>query len=134
MVQTSLEGTQADFEFAMAMIFGMLNGPLPEHERERIEALRGTPNRDVVLATWDAVLHSTPEELDATVAALAGAITVPYLSLHGIDPGPDYAAWLTGLVPTATVELWDELGHYPHLVEPDRFLARLAEFEAQVRG
>jgi len=134
MVQTSLEGTQADFEYAIAMIFGMLNGPLPEHERDRIEALRGTPNRDVVMATWDAVLHSTPEELDATVAALAGAITVPYLSLHGIDPGPGYAAWLTGLVPTATVELWDELGHYPHLVEPDRFLARLAEFEAQVRG
>ena len=23
------------------------------------------------------------------------AITVPYLSLHGIDPGPDYGAWLT---------------------------------------
>ena len=134
MVQTSLEGTQADFEFALAMIFGMLNGPLPEDERDRLAALRGTPNRDVVLATWDAVLHATPEELDATVEALAGAITVPYLSLHGIDPGPGYAEWLTGLVPTATVEVWDELGHYPQLVEPDRFLARLAEFEAQVRG
>lgn len=134
MVQTSLEGTQADFEFALAMIFGMLNGPLPESERDRLAALRGTPDRDVVLATWDAVLHATPEELDATVAALAGAITVPYLSLHGIDPGPGYAEWLTGLVPTATVEVWDELGHYPQLVEPDRFLARLAEFEAQVRG
>jgi len=134
MVQTSLEGTQADFEFSIAMIFGMLNGPLPDDERERLAALRGTPNRDVVLATWDAVLHATPEELDATVAALAGAITVPYLSLHGIDPGPGYAEWLTGLVPTAMVEVWDELGHYPQLVEPDRFLARLAEFEAQVRG
>ncbi|MDP2290729.1 MAG: alpha/beta hydrolase, partial [Actinomycetota bacterium] len=69
----------------------------------------------------------------ATVEALASAITVPYLSLHGIDPGPDYGDWLTRLVPTATVELWPDLGHYVQLVEPDRFLARLAEFEAAVR-
>lgn len=43
-------------------------------------------------------------------------------------PGPAYAAWLTGLIPTATVELWEGLGHYPHLVDPDRFVRRLDEF------
>ena len=41
-----------------------------------------------------------------------------------------YAGWLAGLVPTAEVEVWDGDGHYPHLVEPDRFLARLAAFDA----
>ena len=46
---------------------------------------------------------------------------LPYLAIHGIDPGPAYAAWLTGLIPTATVEVWEGLGHYPHLVDPDRF-------------
>ena len=61
-------------------------------------------------------------------------ITVPYLSLHGMDPGPDYAAWLQNLVPTATVEVWPDMGHYLHLVDPGRFLARLAAFEVQVRG
>jgi pimeloyl-ACP methyl ester carboxylesterase len=58
---------------------------------------------------------------------------VPYLSLHGIDPGPDYAPWLQHLVPTAAIEVWPEMGHYLHLVDPQRFLTRLSEFEAQVR-
>ncbi|MFZ4720603.1 MAG: alpha/beta fold hydrolase [Ilumatobacteraceae bacterium] len=137
-LEPMLAGSQEEFEGAISMVFDAMNGPLPADEVARISALRGHPRQDVVLGTWDAVLHSTPEELDATVVALAGAITVPYLSLHGIDPGPDYAAWLTGLVPSATVEVWTDdgvgLGHYPQLVQPDRFLARLAEFEAQVRA
>lgn len=129
-----LTGTQEEFETAIGAMFDAMNGALPEEEVARIHALRGHPRQDVVLGTWDSVLHSSAEQLDGTVAALAGAISVPYLSLHGIDPGPDYAAWLTGLLPSATVEVWPDLGHYPHLVEPERFLARLAEFEAQVRG
>lgn len=133
-LEPMLSGSTDEFEAAIGMIFDAMNGALPADEVARITALRGHPHQDVVLGTWDAVLHSTPEELDATVAALAGAITVPYLSLHGIDPGPDYAAWLTSLVPSATVEVWPDLGHYPHLVQPERFLARLSEFEAQVRG
>ena len=133
-IDSLLTGSQAEFETAISMMFGAMNGALPPDEVARIEALRGTPNQEVVLGTWDAVLHSSVDELEATVAALASVITVPYLSLHGIDPGPDYAAWLTSLVPTATVEVWPGLGHYPHLVEPERFLARIAAFEAQVRG
>jgi hypothetical protein len=39
----------------------------------------------------------------------------PYLGLFGIDPGPGYAEWLQGHVPTAIVEVWPEAGHYPHL-------------------
>ncbi len=133
-LEPMLTGSQQDFEAAIGMIFGAMNGPLPEPELHRIEHLRAHPRQHVVLRTWDAVLHSSPAELDATVATLAGAITVPYLSLHGIDPGPGYAAWLTGLVPTAVVEVWPDQGHYPHLVDPTHFLARVAEFEAQVRG
>ena len=70
------------------------------------------------------------EELDATVVQLASAITVPYLAIHGIDPGPDYVGWLTGLIPSATVELWADHGHYPHLVDTPRFLARVAQFRS----
>ena len=62
--------------------------------------------------------------------SLAGGVQVPYLSLHGIDPGPNYPAWLGGLIPTAEVEVWPEYGHYPHLVEPQRFVAHVAAFEA----
>jgi pimeloyl-ACP methyl ester carboxylesterase len=46
-----------------------------------------------------------------------------------MDPGEGYAAWLTGAVPSAAYELWPDVGHYPHLVDPERFLARLAAFD-----
>lgn len=129
-----LEGRHAEFQQAIDMVFASMMGALPEREVQRVSALRDPADQQVVLGTWDAVLHQSGEELDATVEALAGAITVPYLAIHGIDPGPGYAEWLTGLVPTATVEVWPDLGHYPHLCEPQRFVRRLAEFEAQVRG
>lgn len=128
-----LKGSKKEFHQAIELLFGAMNGPLPAAEQARIDEHRRA-EQHVVLGTWASVFDSTAAELDATVEALAVGITVPYLSLHGIDPGPGYADWLQRLVPSAVVELWDGLGHYPHLVEPDRFLARLAEFEAQVRG
>jgi len=62
-------------------------------------------------------------------------VTVPLLSLHGLDAGPDYAAWLAARIPTATVEVWTDeqgrpLGHHPHLMAPERFVARVREFAA----
>jgi len=112
-----------------AMFDGMTGDVLDAAERERLRALRRL-DQEVVLGVWAAVLDSTPEALADRVEAIARAIRCPYLAIHGIDPGPEYAAWLTGLVPTATVEVWDGLGHYPHLVDPDRFVRRLEEFWA----
>lgn len=128
-LEPMLRGDTASFQAAIAMVFDGMAGELGGPERARIESLR-TPDQTVVLGIWSAVLESPAEDLDAMVTGLARAIAVPYLALHGIDPGPDYAPWLTGLVPTAAVEVWPGVGHYPHLVEPDRFLARLAAFEA----
>jgi pimeloyl-ACP methyl ester carboxylesterase len=128
-----LTGSREQFAAAIDMVFGSMVGPLQANEAARVHALRHA-DQSVVLGTWDSVLHSSAEELDATVAALVGAVTVPYLSLHGIDPGPDYAGWLTGLVPAATVEVWPDHGHYPHLVDQVRFLQRLRDFEATARG
>ena len=130
-LEPMLKGDEESFQQAMAMLFASMEGPLPASEIERLHHQRRA-DQDVVLATWASVFESTEAELDETVAALAGAITVPYLAIHGIDPGPDYARWLQGLVPTAVVEVWPGLGHYPHLVEPERFLARVAEFEASL--
>jgi pimeloyl-ACP methyl ester carboxylesterase len=130
-LEPMLRGDTATFEAAITTVFDGMAGALDGEERARVTALR-RPAQDVVLGVWSPVLESTPEELDDLVRTVAGAITVPYLSLHGIDPGDGYAAWLTSLVPTATVEVWPGLGHYPHLVEPDRFLDRLATFEAAV--
>jgi pimeloyl-ACP methyl ester carboxylesterase len=88
------------------------------------------PRQDDVLAIWSTVLESEPEELDALIEQMLGTITVPYLAIHGGDLEPGYEDWLARVVPTATVETWPGLGHYPHLIEPQRFVARIREFAA----
>jgi pimeloyl-ACP methyl ester carboxylesterase len=84
----------------------------------------------VVLGIWTSVLDSEPADLDAQVSALLAGIRVPMLSLHGSDPGSEYAAWLQARVPAAVVEVWPEAGHYPQLTEAARFVTRIQSFDA----
>lgn len=56
------------------------------------------------------------------------AIRAPYLLLHGADPGPEYVSWLTSHLPTATVEVWPDAGHFLHLLDPERFVERVIDF------
>lgn len=130
-VESLLRGDEAGFQSFIAALFESMAGPLSPAESARIGALR-QPRQDVVLGIWATVLESSVEELDATIDALAAGVRVPYLSLHGIDPGPEYADWLTARIPTALVEVWPDHGHYPHLVDPARFTARLRAFESAV--
>jgi pimeloyl-ACP methyl ester carboxylesterase len=89
--------------------------------------VRGFPS-EVVLAFWDRVLTTPPDQLTALSEALLPRIKAPLLSLHGSPPASDYELWLTGLVPTAEVEVWDGMGHLLHLVDARRFAARVTEF------
>jgi pimeloyl-ACP methyl ester carboxylesterase len=123
-----LRGGDEDFATAMRLVFSVLDGPLSPTERARLDAL-ATLEPEVVLGIWNLVLTTPPAELDLLVADLAGGITVPYLSLHGSDPGDDYPDWLRAIVPGALVEVWPEAGHYPQLTAPDRFVRRLATFD-----
>jgi pimeloyl-ACP methyl ester carboxylesterase len=81
--------------------------------------------REVVLGLWERLLTTPPEQLTATAEAVLPRIAAPLLSLHGSPPPADYEAWLTRLVPGARVEVWDGTGHMLHLVEPERFAARV---------
>lgn len=123
-----LRGTPEECRTAISTIFEHMAGPLAGAERARIDALRDA-EQDVVLGIWDLVLTSEVTDLDAVVDAVAAGISAPYLSLHGIDPGPDYAGWLAARIAGATVEVWPEHGHYPHLVDPDRFVERVLGFD-----
>jgi pimeloyl-ACP methyl ester carboxylesterase len=80
--------------------------------------------REVVLGIWDALLTTPPEQLTAIAESFLPRITAPLLSLHG-SPPPDYEDWLLRLVPGARVEVWDGSGHMLHLVDPERFAARV---------
>jgi pimeloyl-ACP methyl ester carboxylesterase len=124
-----LRGSREEFDTAIGIVFEVLDGPLPAPERERLDAL-SSPEPDVVLGIWGTVFDTDADELDRLAADLARGITVPYLSLHGTDPGEDYPDWLRAIVATSTVEVWPERGHYPHLTEPDRFVRRLRRFDA----
>ncbi len=128
-IEPMLRGDDAEFHQVIDMIFDSMRGELDDREWARLKALRRA-DQEVVLGVWDAVLELDAKELDAMVNALASAIVVPYLSLHGTDPGEDYEAWLGALVVEARVETWEGFGHYPHLVAPERFLELLDDFES----
>lgn len=126
-VEPQLRGTEAEFGALIGALFESMDGPLPETERARIDA-GARPDQDVVLGIWASTLTSTPDELTAMVDALTAPVRARYLAIHGLDPGSDYAEWLSRRIPTATVEIWPDHGHYPHLVDPDRFVERLHAF------
>jgi pimeloyl-ACP methyl ester carboxylesterase len=127
-LESSLRGDEATFQSVIHQIFESLYGALPPAERARL-ASHSHPEQQVVLGIWDLVFTASNVELDRLIRTACDAITAPYLSLHGVDPGPSYAIWLQSVLPAATFEVWPELGHYPHLVEPDRFVDRLRAFE-----
>ena len=133
-IEPLLRGTTEQFDEAIGMVFAGMTGPLAGDELARVSALR-RPDQDVVLGTWQRVLVGLPEELAAMAPVLvAGSAEVPYLALHGIDPGPEYEGWLRAHLPQVDYEVWPDHGHYPFLVDHDRFIARLAGFEAEVRA
>jgi pimeloyl-ACP methyl ester carboxylesterase len=119
------------YQFVIGAMFEAMSGTmLSGDERGRIAALR-RPDHDVILGVWDLLLSSPEDEIESTVdTALAGYLDhpTPYLALFGIDPGDGYADWLDARVPGSVVELWADHGHYPHLVDPDRFVQRLHGF------
>jgi pimeloyl-ACP methyl ester carboxylesterase len=130
-VEPALRGDDATFRATVEAMFTMLDGPLSPSERARLDA--GTSvEQDVVLGVWETVLTSDAAQLDALIARTVATIEVPYLAVHGRDPGDEYRAWLARTFPAAAVEVWDGDGHYPHLVEPERFLARLHEFDHEL--
>ena len=127
-LEPMLKGGEAEFQGAITAIFDQMAGALVGPERRRIDHVRRA-DQEVVLGVWDMMFTASAADLDGLVDAVAGSITVPYLSLHGIDPGEGYDSWLTGKLPSATVEVWPDLGHYPHLIEQDRFVERLVAFD-----
>jgi pimeloyl-ACP methyl ester carboxylesterase len=119
------------FPMVINALFDSLRGQAGDEEWARLSALRSY-DPEVVLGIWSVLLDTTPEQLDAIVDAMVLPITAPYLELNGFDLGSDYTAWLQSKLPRASVETWDGVGHYPHLVRPAEFLARLADFEASL--
>jgi pimeloyl-ACP methyl ester carboxylesterase len=127
-VEASLRGDDAAFQGLVATLTDGLYGPLPAPERERLEQL-ARRDQEVVVGNWDMILTTDADEMQTLIEGTVRAITVPYLALHGSRPSDSYGAWLGSVIPSSTFEVWEGDGHYPHLVERERFLERLHEFE-----
>jgi pimeloyl-ACP methyl ester carboxylesterase len=101
---------------------------LPAETREFIMR-HSRPTRDLLASYWEDIFAMTAERASAMVNGAAAAITaarVPYLLILGSEPSPDTAAWFRDAVPHATVEVWADSGHFPHIAHPARFAERLA--------
>jgi len=113
-----------------AMFEMMMGDELSADEIARVKRLRRA-DHDVVLGVWELLLTEPVEQIAATVDAVLTGYAgrdVPYLAVFGLDPGDGYAAWLDERIPGSVVEYWADHGHYPHLVDPDRFVDRLHAF------
>jgi pimeloyl-ACP methyl ester carboxylesterase len=127
-LEPMLRGDEDAFQAVVHDIFVALMGPLPEAEQKRLSEV-DHPEQDVVLGIWDAVLTSSAADLDALMGSVVAAIPAPFLEINGADAGADYERWLTANLRAAAIETWSDHGHYPHLVDPNRFLARVRDFE-----
>jgi pimeloyl-ACP methyl ester carboxylesterase len=117
-----------------AMFESMQGDLLPHAERDRIGANRRA-DQEVILGVWDVILTQPVDEISQTVEmALAGYSNrpTPYLALFGIDPGEEYGAWLADRIEGALIDVWTDHGHYPHLVEPDRFVDTVERFWSNI--
>jgi pimeloyl-ACP methyl ester carboxylesterase len=135
-----------DFAAALQPLAPLLRGPefhetllavmdalgVPESLDPRYVAYLDEKHRNarqaVVLGVWGLVFDASPDELTAIAESLLGAIAVPYVAIHGSDPGPGYTEWLQAALPGAVVEVWEGDGHYPHLAEPGRVASVIASF------
>jgi pimeloyl-ACP methyl ester carboxylesterase len=100
---------------------------LPEPQRTAILAGQRI-DQDLILGYWDELLATTPDELQARIDRELKAISVPVLGVFGQALDPTTREHLLGRVPTAEIEEWPGLGHMVHLMEPERFAGRVAEF------
>jgi len=116
-------------------MFGSMQGDLlSAAERDRIGSSRRA-DQEVILGVWDVILTQPIDEISQTVEmALAGYSSkqTPYLALFGIDPGDDYGAWLGDRIEGAIIDVWPDHGHYPHLVDPRRFVDTVQRFWSNI--
>lgn len=120
----------ATFHATLAQVFAALDSPaLDDTTRAEVDRCVAEADQDVVLGIWAPMLAGPDPAVDGLVEALLSTVTMPYLVIHGSDPGPEYTAWLAGHVAGLELDVHDGEGHFLHLVHPDRTAARIAAFD-----
>jgi pimeloyl-ACP methyl ester carboxylesterase len=129
MLETNLRGPS--YVPTLRSMFAMLAGDrLPQETRAAIDDYAARAPREVVLGVYDILLRTPDDELLRMNEEMLDKIRAPYLLLHSVNPGPEYLSWLTSHLPSATVEVWPNSGHFLHLLDPERFVQRVVDFLA----
>jgi pimeloyl-ACP methyl ester carboxylesterase len=101
---------------------------LPPAARQLV-ASASRPEPELVRSYWQELLATPPEQLQAAVTDSMRRITaagLPYLLILGAELPPVARAALDAGLPAATVQVWSNSGHFPHLADPLRFAEHLA--------
>ncbi|GAB1331847.1 alpha/beta fold hydrolase [Streptomyces griseofuscus] len=113
------------------VITSMFDGVYGELDPELISQIKLARDLDQTVFTgyWTPLLEWDQAALDTWMDRITALPPdLPYLSLHGTDPGTDYAAWLHERVPAAVIEQATVESHYPHLADPSWFVSRILKF------
>lgn len=108
---------------------------LPQPARDLLQSGRCL-RQDLVAGYWRQIMDQPVAELTAYINSAIAAVRaadIPYLFIAGHEVDPGYSAWLTRVLPRATIEVWPGSGHFPHLAHPAR-LAQCLAATAQLEG
>jgi len=119
----------SDFVAAMNEMTDRMGGHrVTSRVHDELRQYRAKARQDFVLSLWRPLLTQDEQAVTAMVEPHLKQIRCPYLALHGEEPGAAYREWLTRVVPTAEIEVWDGFGHWLHRVDPERFATRIRDF------
>ena len=102
---------------------------IPEPERSLVLSTHRV-SQDVVVGYWETLLRADPAEFQAWLdAQILPELDVPCLGVFG-RPLTDGERERFERLPDFQLEEWTGDGHFVHLVDPERFTARLSRFVA----
>jgi pimeloyl-ACP methyl ester carboxylesterase len=99
---------------------------VPEPDRSLVLGAQRV-RQDLVLGYWDDVINWDADRFQQMIDQGLVGLDVPFLAVFG-RPLEDEQGHGLRLVPNLELEEWIGDGHLVHLVEPDRFAARLRAF------
>lgn len=117
------DGWEAAFEGFVAEYF---EPELIPADRRWLIADHVRPTQEILLTMWAPLLDDAGTAAAQLEAALP-AVSAPVVLLYAHPPTAEEER-LIGLLPDATVETWDGLGHFIPLADPDRTASRVREF------
>jgi hypothetical protein len=97
--------------------------PIPEERRGLVQGKNSNPPQDVLLGYWKDLLTVSPAEMEKQIDGSCRRIPSSHLftAIFGEDIDPDYRSWLEARIPQCNVVVFPDAGHFPHLVDPERF-------------